>query len=422
MIEGKSVPRAPMSKPFHRIVFAFSVVLALAVLLGGFLPPSVRAGSFSEGNNAYTQMSVYEEVLRKIQNFYVVQPSLPAVTDGALHGLLDSLDAGSSYMSPDQYKALKAERAAKTTPAETEQFGLDVSRRYGYAVVLSVIPGSPAEKAGLAEGDVIEAIDGVGTHTMPLEMIRLKLEGRAGTSASLSMIEPSGDGLISKQLVRGPVTVPPVETRQYDSDSVLYLKPLVLSEARVTQMEQQLRGMAKAGNKKILLDLRDVSSGDEMQGVRLANAFLKSGTIASLSGQKYAQQTFAADSSKWVTDAPLAVLVNHGTAGAAEVVAAAVLAAKRGDVVGNKTFGDGAIQKTIDMPDGAALLLTVAKYNAPDGKPIEDTGVEPSVPVSLSIDQFLAEEGIASAAAQTSHPRVDDQLNKALDVLKNKQG
>ena len=411
-----------MLKPLQRIVFSVSVVLALAVLVGGFLPPSVRAGGMDVSTGAYEQMGVYEEVLRKIQNFYVVQPSLPSVTDGALHGLLDSLDAGSSYMTPAQFKAYQAEKAAKSAPGDQEQVGLNLSRRYGYAVIVSVVPGSPADKAGLEEGDVVEAIDGQTTHTMSLELMRMRMEGHTGSTVSLDMIEPGSDGLVNKKLVRGPVAVPALETRQFDGKAVLYLKPLVLTDARVTQMEGQLRGMAKSGEKKVLLDLRDVSTGDEIQGVRLANAFVKTGTLASVSGQKYAMQTFAADPSKWVTGAPLVILVNHGTAGAAEVVAAAVLAAKRGDVVGDKTFGAGAIQKTIDMPDGSALLLTVAKYNAPDGKPIEDNAVQPDIPVSLSIDQFLAEEGLASAAAQAAHPRVDDQLNRALDVLKTKQG
>ncbi len=113
------------------------------------------------------------------------------------------------------------------------------------------------------------------------------------------------------------------------------------------------------------------------------------------------------------------ILINRGTAGAAEIVAASVLAAKRGDVVGDRSFGEGTVQKTIEMPGGAALLLSVAKYNAPDGKPIQDNAVRPSIPVSLSIDQFIAEQD--ENAVAPSHPRVDDQLNKALDVLKAKQ-
>ena len=406
-----------MSKKLQRSVFSVSVVLALVVLLGGFLPPSVRAGGFSASDGAYKQMGVYEEVLRKIQNFYVVQPSLPAVTDGALHGMVESLDSNSSYLTPDEYKAYKAAMAATATPGGAEQVGLHVSKRYGYATVVSVVTGSPADKQGIQDGDVIEAVDGTSTHDMSLAMIRMTLEGKTGTSVSMDVIVPGKDEPETKKLQRGPVPVPALATQQYDGGSILYLKPAVLTRERVNELETVLKGV-KAG-KKVLLDLRDVSSGDELQGVRLANAFLQSGTIGSLSGQKYPTQTFTADPSKFATSAPLVILANHGTAGAAEIVAAAVLGAKRGDVVGDRTFGDGTVEKTIDLPDGAAILLSVAKYNGPDGKPIQENAVRPNVPVSLSIDQFLAEEDGSTTSA--NHPKVDDQLNKALDVLKAKR-
>ena len=408
-----------MSRNFQRSVFSVTVVLALVVLLGGFLPPSVRAGGFAQSDGPYKQMGVYEEVLRKIQNFYVVQPSLPAVTDGALHGMVESLDSDSSYLTPDEYKAYKAAVAATSVPGGAEQVGLHVSKRYGYATVVSVVTGGPADKQGIEDGDVIEAIDGKSTNNMSLAMIRMTLEGKTGTSVSLDVIVPGKEDPQTKKLQRGPAAASTLATQQYDGSSILYLKPAVLTKERVNELEAALKGMGKSGNKKVLLDLRDVSSGDEMQGVRLANAFVQSGTIASLSGQKYPTQTFTAEPAKFVTSAPLVILTNHGTAGAAEIVAAAVLGAKRGDVVGDRTFGEGAVQKTIELPDGAAILLSVAKYNGPDGKPIQENAIKPNVPVSLSIDQFLAEQD--ESTVTPSHPRVDDQLNKALDVLKAKQ-
>ena len=408
-----------MSKSFQRSVFGVSVALALVVLVGGFLPPSVRAGGLSATDGAYKQMGVYEEVLRKIQNFYVVQPSLPAVTDGALHGMLESLDSDSSYLSADEYKAYKAAMVQTAGTANAEGEGLHVSKRYGYATVVSVMPGSPADKQGIQDGDVIEAVDGKSTHEMSLAMIRMSLEGKTGTTVSLDMIVPGKEDPETKKIERGQVSVPALAAQQYDGGTHLYLQPTVLTKERVNELEAQLKGMSKAGNKKVLLDLREVTSGDELQGVRLANAFIQSGTIATLSGQKVPTETYTADSTKFVTAAPLAILIYHGTAGAAEIVAAAVLAAKRGDVVGDRSFGEGTVAKTIEMPGGTALLLSVAKYNAPDGKPIQENAVKPNVPVSLSIDQFLAEED--ETGTTPSHPRVDDQLNKALDVLKAKQ-
>jgi carboxyl-terminal processing protease len=409
-----------MSKNLQRIVFASSAVLALAVLLGAFLPPGVHAGNIISGNNAYTQMNVYEEVLRKIQNFYVTEPSLPDVTDGALHGLVSSLDADSSYLTPAEFATYKKQLAETASSADDDGIGLSVSVRSGYTTIVSVMPDSPAAKAGLEDQDVIEAIDGKSTQSMALAMIRMMLRGKPGTTVALTMIVPNDGSLATKKIVRGPVATPAMETKQYDQEAVLYLKPIVLTKDRVTQIIAALKGMKKAGNKQVLLDLRDVAVGDEAQGIRLANAFLQSGTIATLSGQKFPEQTFTADPAKVVTDAPLAILVNHGTYGAAEIVADAVLDRKRGDILGEKTFGEGSVQKTIDLPDSGALLLTVAQYNGPDGKPIENTAVQPNILVSLSIDQFLEQE-YGPKAGVPAHPQVDDQLNKALDVLKAKQ-
>jgi carboxyl-terminal processing protease len=187
----------------------------------------------------------------------------------------------------------------------------------------------------------------------------------------------------------------------------------VLSKERVQEIAGRLKAMQKNGNKKVCLDLRDVAEGDEDQGVRLANFFLESGTIATLSGQKYPYEAFNADTSKFITGAPLVVLVNHGTSGPGEIVAAAVLDNKRGDVVGDRTFGEGSVQKTMELPDGAALILSVAKYASPLGKKIQDEAVTPNVVVAANLD--TDDQG----AAQKT-PKTDDQLTKALDILKQK--
>ena len=403
-----------MSKSFRRAVFSISVVLALVVLLGGFLPVHVRAGGEADG--AYRQMGVFEEVLQKIQNDYVVEPNIPKVTTGALHGLLESLDSDSSYLTPDEYRAYKAHQNDGTA-----QVGLNVSKRMGYATVVSVMPNSPAEKQQVEDGDLVESVDGQSTHDLSLAMIRLLLEGKPGSTVSVGIVRPRKAEPDMLKFTRIMIVPPALAEQQYDSASILYLKPTVLTKERVTEMEARLHAMGKNNNKKVLLDLRDVTVGDEAQGVRLANAFLESGKLASLEGQKYPTQTFTADPARFITSAPLAVLVNHGTSGAAEIVAAAILDAKRGDVVGDRTFGEGAIQKTIDLPDGGAILLSVAKYESPSGKRIQDDAVVPNVTVSPSIDQFLAEEdGTAANPAETSKPAQDDQLNKALDLLKAK--
>jgi len=403
-----------MSKAFKRSVFGVSVALVLVVLLSGFVSNGVSAGTQNDG--AYRQMGVYEEVLHKVQSDYVTEPSIPDVTTGALHGLLESLDADSSYLTAAEYTAYKSRQNEGTA-----QVGLNVSKRYGYATVISVIPGSPAEKESITDGDIIESIGGKTTREMSLAMVRLLLEGKPGSSVTFSVVRPGKAEPEKLTLTRAQVAAPALGAQQYENSTILYLKVGALTHDRVAEIETRLRGMAKDGNKKVLLDLRDVSDGDITQAMRLANVFLQSGTIATLEGQKFPKQTFTAEPSKYITGAPLVLLVNHGTAGPAEVLAAAILDNKRGDLVGDRTFGEGAVQKTIDLPDGAAVILSVAKYASPSGKKIQDQAVTPNVVVTESIDQFLAEEDNDNAQPATkAAPVTDDQLNKALDILKQK--
>jgi carboxyl-terminal processing protease len=395
-----------MSRTFKRAVFGLSILLVGLVFLGGLGPSRVRADSQQDG--AYAEMEVYSEVLKKVQTDYVVDPNMTKVTVGALHGLLESLDPDSSYLTPDEYKAYKGRANAGSA-----QIGLNISKRYGYATVVSVEPGSPAEKEQVEDGDIVEAIDGQSTREMSLVMIRLLLEGKPGTNVTFSLVRPRKAEPDKITLTRTVSAVPALGEIQYENSSILYLKPVVLSKERVGEIASRLKAMQKNGNKKILLDLRDVAEGDEEQGVRLANLFLESGTIVTLSGQKYPYEAFNADTSKFITGAPLVVLVNHGTSGPGEIVAAAVLDNKRGDVVGDRTFGEGSVQKTMELPDGAALILSVAKYASPLGKKIQDDAVTPNVVVAASQDT-----DDQNGAPKVAKP--DDQLNKALDILKQK--
>jgi len=396
-----------MSRSFSRTVLALSVAIILVVLFGGFGPAGVNAG---QSDGAYRQMGVYEEVLHKIQTDYVTDPNIQQVTAGALHGLLESLDADSSYLTPPEYTTFVAHQHEGQA-----RIGMDVSKRYGYGSVIAVIPGSPAANAHIEDGDLIESIGGKTTRDMSVAMIRLLLEGKPGTPVTFQLVRPRKPEPDDITLTRTTVAIPALGEQQYENSSILYLKPIVLSKERVDELIGRLREMPKNNNKKVLLDLRDVAEGDPQQGIRLANAFIESGTLGTLQGQTVPTQTFAADPSKFVTSAPLVVLVNHGTAGAAELTAAAILDRKRGDLVGDRTFGEGGMEKTFALPDGSALLLTIAKYQSPSGKKIEDDAVTPNVVVSENIDQLLNEQ-----ENNPSEQRPDDQLNKALDILKQK--
>jgi carboxyl-terminal processing protease len=395
-----------VSRIFARTILGLSVAVFLALglgfVLGEFNWFGVHAGGEQDG--AYKQIGVYQQVLKRVQTDYVTQPNMTDVTTGALHGLLESLDADSSYLTPSEYKIYKDRPTTGVA-----QVGLIVSKRFGYATIVSVQPGSPADQEHLSDGDVIESIGEQSTRELSLAVIRLMLEGKPGTTVTLSVVRPRKSDPDKLTLTRTISAQPVLGEQQLEGATVLYLKPGVLTPARVDEVAARLKSAGKGH--KIILDLRDASGDDPQQGLRLANLFVKQGTLATLEGQKFPQQTFTADPAKTLTDAPVEVLVNRGTYGAAELTAAAIEDSKRGDVIGERTFGEGSVQKTIELPDGAALLLTVAKFESPSGKKIQDDAVTPTVAVGQAADDDDAD------APPT---KSDEPLNKALELLKAK--
>ena len=396
-----------VSRFFQRLTFVLAATifaaLGLGFALGEFGMFGVHAGGEQDG--AYRQMHVYAEVLKRIQSDYVTDPNINTVTTGALHGLLESLDADSSYLTPTEYKIYK-----ERPTSGVAQIGVTVSKRYGYATIVAVDPGSPADREHLSDGDVIESIGDTSTRELSLAVVRLMLEGKLGSNVSLSVVRPRKPDPDKITLTRTVIPAPSLSEQQYENSTILYLKPGALTSDRVDQIAAKIKAAGKA--RKVLLDLRDNSEGDEEQGLRLANFFINQGTLATLEGQKYPKQTFAADPAKFLTSAPVVVLVNRGTYGAAELAADAIEGAKRGDVVGERTFGEGSIQRTIELPDGGALLLTVAKYQGIDGKKIQDEAVAPTVQVGQSDDDDIDDDN--------PQPKGDLPLNKALELLKAK--
>ena len=406
-----------MPKSVKISLLALSVALVLCLFLG-VNARGVSAAGDGQQQDAYRQINVYGEVLQHVQSDYVESPNIPAVTGGALRGLLEQLDAESSYLSPADYKTYKEDRGGKA------QVGINVSKRYNYATVVSVVPGSPAEKANLTDGDLIEAIGTQDTRDLSLAVIQRMLEGAPGSQLQLAVIRPRQASPEPDKitLTRAVVSEPAVGEELYENSSILYLKPYVLDREHVQQVEQKLKAVSHGGAKKILLDLRDVSSGDNAEAMRMANLFLQSGTIATLEGQRFPKQVFSAESSKSLnTTSPLVVLVNHGTAGPAELVAAAILDNKRGDLVGEKTFGEGSQQKTFELPNGGAIILSVAKYASPTGKKIEDDAVTPGTLVASNTDTSDdSDEKKDANAPKHATTQPDDQLSKGLEMLKSK--
>ena len=391
------------------LVTSFAVLLFVVVgSLGG-----VHASS---NDGAYRQLQVYSEVLSRVQSEYVEEPNIPKVTDGALHGLLESLDSNSSYMSADAYKAYKTHKTESKGG-----IGAVISKRFGYAAVVAVLPGSPAEKAGIEQTDIFESIEGQSTRDMSLPEIQNLLAGTPGSTLNVAVVRARRAEPQKVVITRDIVSIPSPSDKMME-DGIGYVKAEALTRGKSQEIAAKVKSLEKSGAKKILLDLRNCAEGDENEGVAVANLFLNHGTITYLQGQKYPRQAFNADPAKAITALPVAVLVNRGTSGAAEIVAAAILENARGDVIGDKTFGDGSVQRTIDLPDGGALILSVAKYYSPSGKAIQDNAITPNVLVA-DVDESAGpddEDETPAAPDQEAKPKpaVDDQLNKAVEMLK----
>jgi carboxyl-terminal processing protease len=403
-----------MSMKIKAAVLVSSFAVLLFVVAGSLGLGGVHASS---NDGSYRQMQVYSEVLSRVQSEYVEDPNIPKVTDGALHGLVESLDANSSYLTPEAYKAYKAHKAEAKG-----EIGATISKRFGYADVVSVLPGSPAEKAGIEDTDIFEAIEGRSTRDMSLPEIRSALSGAPGSTVNISVVRARRAEPQKMSITRDVVSIPPV-TDKMVQENIGYIKVNALTKGKAQEISAKIKSLEKSGAKKFILDLRNASQGEESEGVATANLFLNHGTITYLQGQKFPREAFNADAAKAVTTLPVAVLVNKGTAGAAEIVAAALLENARGDLIGEKTFGEGSLPKTFDLPDGGALILSVAKYYSPSGKAIQETAVTPNVLVADETENAVSEEEEQEPPA-SSEPEAkpkntqDDQLNKAIEVLK----
>jgi carboxyl-terminal processing protease len=404
-----------MSKKIQVLVLTSSMLIIAFVLIGSL---GVRAsGASSSGDVTLKHIGVYSEVLYRVRAEYVEEPNMSAVTNGALHGLLESLDADSSYLTPSEYKVFKQKKVEGKA-----SIGATVSKRFGYAAIISVIPGGPADKAGLNSGDIIETVEGLSTHDLSLAAVKNHLVGEPGSRLELTIIRTRKIEPQKITVVRDLVSLPAV-TEQMAADNTGIVKAQVLTKGKAAEIADKIKSLQKKGAKKLVLDLRYNSEGDEDEGVAVANLFLGKGNIGSLQGQKVEKVTYAADPQKKITDLPLAVLVNRGTAGAAELVASAILDNSRGDVLGDKTFGEGSVQKLIEVPDGSALILSVAKYYTSNGKIIQDTGITPNIPVA-SNDEIVAvsddDDSNPTDEPQKAQPKEDEQLRRAIEVLKTK--
>jgi carboxyl-terminal processing protease len=369
----------------------------------------------TDDEKSYRSLTVYGEVLQRIQEEYVEEPNMAKVTAGALHGLLESLDSMSSYLSPQEYTEYKKQVAARTQG----QVGIALSKGGGYVRVVSTLPDSPAEKAGLLTGDILESIAGFATREMSIGQAMNLIDGPAGSTVKVSVIRPS-KGLTPEEVTvtRLGITQPHVTMTKIAPD-IAYLRIPALEKGVADEVRTKLVDADHQGLRKAVLDFRGCAMGDDAEGIAVARLFLASGTIATLKGQMVTKQDFAADPSKVVWKNPVSILVSNATSGAAELVATGIISNHRGDVVGERTYGTASEQKLIEFDDGSAVFLTDAFYYTPEGKAIPEDGVTPTTPVPLTSDDAVSFSRAENPPAIPASPAEDAVLSKALDLLNN---
>jgi carboxyl-terminal processing protease len=353
------------------------------------------------GDTTYGQLAIFNEVVRLVRDSYVEPINLDRAMTGARLGLTEALDGDSAYLDDEEFKAYQ-QPASK----DAAEVGILLSRRLSYLMVVSARAGSPADKAGVRPGDVLKTVDGRYARFLPAPVGQRLLRGAPGSVVKVTVLRAGSDAL-DLSLVRERLT-PLAPTSKMLKDGVGYLKVPEFAAKAGDEVRGELEALKKAGARQLVLDLRGSGHGVAGEGVKVAELFLKGGTIAKLSGVKSPEQVFSADAARSVWDRPMAVLVDNGTAGGAEIVAAALLDSGRAPLVGEHTFGRAAVQKTVPLEEGG-LVLTVAKYSSPKGNAIHGKGLVPSVPVETPDE----DEPVDPAAP---HP-ADPILEKALEVL-----
>jgi carboxyl-terminal processing protease len=375
------------------------VIALVSTLLVGYVAVGSLLGRVF-GDTTYGQLAVFNEVVRLVLDAYVEPVNIDRAMTGARIGLTDALDGDSAYLDADELKAYQQ------PPREGDaEIGVVLTRRFSFLMVAATRPGSPAAKGGIKVGDIIKTIDGRHSRSLSPPAGQRLLHGEPGAVVKLTLLRAGSDP-IDVSVVRERL-VPVGPERRMLAEQTGYIKVAEFSPRAADDVRGEIDALRRAGAHALILDLRGSGAGEPVDGVKVAELFLKGGSVGKLTGTRTDEQVFSADPARSAWDRPLAVLVDTGTGGAAEVVTAALLDASRGPIVGEHTFGRAGVQKVVPLAEGG-LLLTVAKYVSPKGTAVHGKGIEPTVAVDVPERE---EDEVAPAG--------DPILDKALEVLKN---
>jgi carboxyl-terminal processing protease len=372
-----------------------SIVLMLSLLAGAVF------GQATQKSSVYRYLSIFAEVFDLVRSNYVEPVNSDQLLDGAFSGVTDAIDEFSYYVPPAQMAAYK-------TFAESDDngTGLIVTKRFGYAYVISSVPGSPAAKSGIERGDFIEKIEGNPTQKMSVWQVRNSLH--SNKAVHLQILRGGQTKRDSFSIT--PAQYHPLAMTRRQIGSVAYIRIPYFEKGSAVRFREELESVRKAGVKKLIVDLRGNAGGDVEEAITAADELLTSGLITALEGRKVEAKKWTADRAT-AYDGELEVLTDNSTASGAEIFAAAVRGNGRGKVVGVTTYGKSVVQRFITLPSGGGVYMTVAHYTSPDQKPIREAGVRPDVLVDLSAESLRDDKGNKPQQVE------DTILNKALSLF-----
>ena len=358
------------------------LVLFLGLVNGLAIQPAAAAETPAKtpttGNaDLYEQLNLFGDVYNKVRDDYVEEVTDKKLMENAINGMLVSLDPHSSYMNEDDFRDMQVQ-----TRGSFGGLGLEVTQDNGLVKVVSPIDDTPAAKAGLQPGDLITHLDGQPVMGMGLNDAVEKMRGQPGSAIKLSIRRGTKEPF-DVTLTRAVIKIVSVRSRMIQD--VGYLRVTVFNEQTevgVRKAAEELKHANKNGLAGLVLDLRNNPGGLLDQAVSVSDDFLDAGEIVSTRGRKKEEgQRFFAKTGELFPNVPMVVLINGGSASAAEIVAGALQDHHRAVVVGSKSFGKGSVQTVIPLPGHGAMRLTTARYYTPSGRSIQNTGIEPDITV-----------------------------------------
>jgi len=377
-------------------VLAVSTPVIVFALVGGYL------GQAMAKDDTYQHLRVFDDVVSHVVNNYVEEVDLKLAMRGAMRGLADALDPDSAYLTPDLVKTVEGNVSAG--PADV---GLDLTRQY-YLRVVSARDGSPAAKAGLRTGDFIRAIDNRPTRDMSVYEGARLLRGAIGSKVALLVIRGNAADPHELTLVRERIGGTELTSRMANG-STGYVRVVEFTKDSPARLKQAFDALAKTGATRYIVDLRGTARGDLDEGIAAARLFVRGGTLA-VRQTKTQRDVIPAQATDGAIMAPVELLVDQGTAAAAEMFASALGGNDRAELVGERTLGRAARQQLVKLPDGSGLLLSSVRYLTPMSEAIHERGLGPDV----EVDQPDVEFGAPP-------PAKDATLDKALERLAEKK-